>query len=191
MRRVLSPVALFTSVLFVQAGFAAEPITDLQPFEDEIGTWTTTRELDNDDPILGKKGTRMKIVKTVEWGPGKKFIFQRTTRSANGKQTDGAWTLTGIDPSTKQVVTHWFGPSGGHSTAGRWYRDLQNAKKRILQWHFTGRNNEDVPVLGSGVLVVEDKDANTSITQYVNMVFSGEAQEDATPATWTRVKTSP
>ena len=189
MKNTMIPMAFVVVVAAVRTGLAAEPIADFQEFVDEIGIWTAEIELDLDNEVLGKKGTRVKLVKTVEWGPGKKFVFQRVTQHADGKKVDGAWTLTGIDPATKGVVTHWFGAGGGYSMAGSWYRHPENKQKRILQ--FAGWASGDGARLATGRFVVEVKDARTSISQYVDVLVGGELYRPAPKAvTWTRAEKS-
>ena len=188
MKNRMVPVTFLMLVTAVRTGLAAEPIANLQEFVDELGTWTAEVELDRDDEVLGKKGTRVKLVKTVEWGPGKKFVFQRVTQHADGKKVDGAWTLTGIDPTTKGVVTHWFGAGGGYSMEGSWYRHPENKQKRILQ--FAGWAAGDVARLATGRFVVEVKDARTSISQYVDVLIGGELRPAFQAVTWTRAEKS-
>ena len=185
MTKCVLSMTLLAVALFAQIGLSGEPITDLKDFEAELGTWTSEWELNNDHPILGKKGTKVKTVLTKEWGPGKKFILARGVNHANGKQSDGFWSLTGIDPVTKQVTFHWFARGGGRGI-GHWFRDTENKKKRMSQGHGVAANGNVV----AGVSVVEDKDADTQTSQWVGMFRDGELSEgDGAINTWTREKT--
>ena len=184
MTKCVLSMTLLAVALFAQIGLSGEPITDLKDFEAELGTWTSEWELNNDHPILGKKGTKVKTVVTKEWGPGKKFILARGVNHANGKQSDGFWSLTGLDPATKQVTTHAFAPRGGRGIR-RWFRDTETKNKRISQSQWIAGNGN----VGAGVRVVEDQHADTQISQWVGGMFNGELSEgDGSINTWTRVK---
>ena len=185
MTKCVLSMTLLAVALFAQIGLSGEPITDLKDFEAELGTWTREWELNNDHPILGKKGTKVKTVLTKEWGPGKKFILARGVNHANGKQSDGFWSLTGIDPVTKQVTYHGFAPGGGRGI-GRWFRDTENKKKRMSQSQWvTGSGN-----VGASVRIVEEQDADTRTVQWVGNFRDGELSEgDGAINTWTREKT--
>ena len=81
MTKCVLSMTLLAVASFAQIGLSGEPITDLKDFEAELGTWTREWELNNDHPILGKKGTKVESVATKEWGPGKKFILRRHSRA--------------------------------------------------------------------------------------------------------------
>ena len=175
--------ALLLVVLFAQIAFSAEPVRDLKVFEAEIGTWKRVMELDQDDPDLGKKGTQVETVMSKTWGPGRKFIVRRYTSHANGKQRDGVWFMTGIDPHANQAVTHGFWPDGSYSTV-RWFHDSTNKKKRMAQGQKTGANGFE-----SIQFSLERKDEDTQIVRVGVSVFNGEILDsEKISHVWRRVE---